>query len=122
MKAALGMDTSGLPSREDITKWFGIDETYKPTEHIDYKDAAQGYRDAFSATAQMLGANTDNPMPPPNRANREASQNNVNLSGVIDVVSKSGFMTETNGQSTVNGHKAPGVDWRSKGGQNSGAQ
>jgi TP901 family phage tail tape measure protein len=122
MKATLGMDTSGLPSREDITKWFGIDEVYKPTEHIDYNDAAQGYRDAFSATAQMLGANTDSPTPPPNRANREASQNNVNLSGVIDVVSKSGFMTETSGQSTVNGHKAPGVDWRSKGGQNSGAQ
>jgi TP901 family phage tail tape measure protein len=123
MKAALGMDTSGLPSREDITKWFGIDEVYKPTEHIDYNDAAQGYRDAFSATAQMLGANTDTQRPePPNRAQRDASQNNVNLSGVIDVVSSSGFMTETGGQSTVNGHKAPGVDWRSKGGQNSGAQ
>lgn len=122
MKSALGMDTSGLPSREDITKWFGIDEVYKPTEHIDYKDAAQGYRDAFATTAQLLGANTDNPPPPPNRAQREASKNDVNLSGVIDVVSSSGFMTETNGQSSVNGHRAPGVDWRNKGGQNSGAR
>jgi TP901 family phage tail tape measure protein len=121
LKAALGMDVSGLPSREDITKWFGIDETYKPTDHIDYSDASQGYRDAFATTAQLLGANTDNPPPPPNRANREASQNNVNLSGVIDVVSSSGLATETSGQSTVNGHKAPGVDWRSKGGKNSGA-
>jgi succinyl-CoA synthetase alpha subunit len=120
MKAALGMDVSGLPSREDITKYFGIDETYKPTEHIDYKDAAQGYMDAAKTGAMLLGANTDNP-PPPNRAKSEASQNNVNLSGVIDVVSSSGFMTETNGQSTVNGHQAPGVDWRSKGGKNSGA-
>jgi TP901 family phage tail tape measure protein len=120
MKAALGMDVSGLPSREDITKYFGIDETYKPTEHIDYKDAAQGYMDAAKTGAMLLGANTDNP-PPPNRAKSEASQNNVNLSGVIDVVSSSGFMTETNGQSTVNGNQAPGVDWRSKGGKNSGA-
>ena len=120
MKAALGMDVSGLPSREDITKYFGIDEAYKPTEHIDYKDAAQGYMDAAKTGAMLLGANTDNP-PPPNRAKSEASQNNVNLSGVIDVVSSSGLMTETNGQSTVNGHQAPGVDWRSKGGKNSGA-
>ncbi len=120
MKAALGMDVSGLPSREDITKYFGIDEVYKPTEHIDYKDAAQGYMDAAKTGAMLLGANTDSPLPP-NRAKSEASQNNVNLSGVIDVVSSSGFMTETNGQSTVNGHQAPGVDWRSKGGKNSGA-
>lgn len=123
MKAALGMDTSGLPSREDVTKWFGIDETYKPTEHIGYEDAAQGYKDSFASAAMLMGANTDTKRPePPNRAQRDASQNNVNLSGVIDVVSKSGFMTETNGTSTVNGHKAPGVDWRSKGGQNSGAR
>jgi TP901 family phage tail tape measure protein len=120
MKSALGMDVSGLPSREDITKYFGIDEVYKPTEHIDYKDAAQGYMDAAKTGAMLLGANTDT-VPPPNRAKSEASQNNVNLSGVIDVVSSSGFMTETNGQTTVNGHQAPGVDWRSKGGKNSGA-
>ncbi len=84
MKAALGMDVSGLPSREDITKYFGIDEVYKPTEHIDYKDAAQGYMDAAKTGAMLLGANTDSPLPP-NRAKSEASQNNVNLSGVIDV-------------------------------------
>lgn len=120
LKSALGMDVSGLPSREDITKYFGIDEAYKPMEHIDYSDAARDYRDAAKTGAMLLGANTDT-IPPPNRAKQESSRNDVNLSGVINVVSSSGFMTETNGQSTVNGHQAPGVDWRSKGGKNSGA-
>jgi TP901 family phage tail tape measure protein len=121
VRSALGMDVSGMPSREDITKQFGIDEAYKPTDHIDYKDAVQDYRDYF-AEAPQAQVESGRTWAPPNRAKQEASQNNVNLSGTIDVVSKSGFMTETNGQSTVNGHKAPGVDWRSKGGQNSGAQ
>lgn len=118
LKSALGMDASGLPSREDITKYFGIDETYKPTEHLGYDDAIRDYREAFKTGAQLLGANTDNP--PPNRAAREASRNDINLTGAIDVSSPEGFMTSVMGQSSVNGHKAPGVDWRSKGGKNGG--
>jgi TP901 family phage tail tape measure protein len=119
LKSALGFDISGLPSREDITKMFGIDETYKPMENIDYADAAQGYKDAFSTGAMLMGANTDT-VPPPNQAQREAASQDATLKGTIDITAPEGYGAK--GKSTGGGGaKAPDVDWRTKGGKNSGA-
>jgi hypothetical protein len=118
VKAMLGFDASGLPTREDLGKSFGIDETFKSMDNIDYSDAAQGYKDAFSTGAMLMGANTDNP-PPPNQAQREAAAQDMNLKGTIDITAPDGYGAKGK-SSGGGGAKAPDVDWRSKGGKNTG--
>lgn len=122
LKGSLGFDVSGIPSAQDVNGWFGTDAGFTPTSYIDKDEMAQGYKDAFSAAADFLGAEKSiGEVEPPNRAKRDASGHDISLRGVIDVFSPPGMTSAASSTTTVNGRQAPGVDWRSKGGKNSGA-
>lgn len=120
VKSALGMDVSGLPSPEEIDKWFGVDAEYTPTSNLDSDTSIGDYKDAFAAAAGMLGGEKGGSVEPPNRAQREASSSNIDFSGVIDIFSPPGTEAAGRSNTKVNGEKAPGVDWRSKAGKNKG--
>jgi hypothetical protein len=120
MKSALGFDVSGIPSAEDINKAFGVDQAFQPlsameAEKFESSGNLSGIGEGIASFLADPGAQA------PNRSKQESSRNDINLSGIIDVISSGGLQTQAAGDSTVNGHKAPGVDWRSKGGKNSGA-
>jgi TP901 family phage tail tape measure protein len=123
LKGSLGFDISDLPSAQDVEGWFGTDVSFTPTDYLEKEDATQGYKDAFASAADFLGAEKSmGNYEPPNRAQRDASTNDISLSGVIDILSPRDMGASGRSNTKVNGQQAPGVNWRSKGGQNTGAK
>lgn len=125
LKSSLGLDVSGIPSEGDVAKWFGTDKEYQPIANVTEEQMAKGYKGFFRDAAAALGADTTGPggekVEPPNRARVEAQMQSVDVRGQIDIFSPEGYQTQmTSSNTTVNGKKTNAVDWKQRGGRNSG--
>lgn len=124
LQNALGVQIFDLPSSGDIDRWFGVDKEYEPMQHATEDQVRQAYQDAYKGLAEFLGADTNRkaPVEAPNKARVEAQQQSVDFRGQVDIFTPQGFAAEmTSSSATINGQKAPGVNWKAKSGRNSGA-
>lgn len=126
LQSALGFDLFDIPSQKDLEAFLGVDKEYVPTKHLTEEETRAAHFGALRTIAGALGADKERANEAtrkamaPNRSATEAQQQSIDLSGQIDIWAPENYQTTMSSDTSVNGNKADGVDWRNRGGRNGG--